>query len=179
MAKSKKAKTTTRKTTAKKTARRATTPAAPRPQPGITPYLAIKDAAKAIDWYKSVFGAKELTRQMAPGNMIMHADLKLVGSRVFVSDIFPGADMTDATRSGTPVSLSIYDKSIQKLYQKAVDNGAKVAMPLAKQFWGDWYGKVTDPFGHSWAFNFPAKMTEAEKTKMREEAMRSFGAPPQ
>lgn len=169
-AKGTKAKPTTtnaRKTTAKKA------PAAFKPHT-ITPYLTINDAAGAIDWYKKVFGAKETSRQLA-GPKIMHAALRIGDSEIYLSDIMPGTDAVDASRIGSPVTVHVYSNKLDQFWQNALANGAKVIMHLENQFWGDRYGQFRDPFGHMWALNYPAKMTAAEKEKLRVEAMKQFG----
>lgn len=181
-------KTTARKTVKKttKSATRATKRAtksakAPRasaalPTPRVvTPYLAVNNAAAEIEWIKKVFGAKETTRQMAGPTMIMHAALRLGDSEIYLADIFPGSDVVDPARVGASVTLTIYHKDIQKFWERAIANGAKVTMPLAKQFWGAWYGQLRDPQGHAWAFSFPAKMSPAEMEKLRVEAMSQMG----
>lgn len=162
---------------ARKPAARKGTKAPARPNPRtITPYLTTNDAAGAIEWYKRVFGAKETSRQLA-GPKIMHASIVIGDSEVYLCDIMPGTDAVDASRVGSPVAVHVYSKNFQKFWGNAIANGAKVVMPLGKQFWGDWYGQLRDPFGHAWGLNWPAKMTEAEKTKLRDEAMTQFGAP--
>jgi uncharacterized glyoxalase superfamily protein PhnB len=176
MAKAKKttrnvAKKTTRKT-AKKAAR---APAAPPTPRTLTPYLAVSDAAAEIDWIKKVFGAKETSRQMAGPEKIMHAALRIGDSDIFLADIFPGSVAQDPARVGASVTINVHHKDIQKFWDRAVANGAKVTMPLEKQFWGDWYGQLRDPLGHAWAFNWRAKMTAAEKEKLRAEAMAQMG----
>jgi len=153
----------------------ATRPPGPRPS-SVTPYLAVNDAAGAIDWYKKAFGAKEVNRQLEPTGKVMHASLKIGQSFVMLSDIFPGSEMRDPRVSGPSVNLHIYSKDIDKIFAKGVAAGAKVTMPLEDQFWGDRYGKLQDPYGHSWGFSWKAKMTKAEMEKKREEAMKQMGA---
>jgi len=142
----------------------------------VTPYLAVGNAAGAIDWYKKAFGAKELSRQLEPTGKVMHAAVKIGGSVVFLSDIFPGSDMKDPLENGTAVNLHIYSPDIDKIWKKAVANGAKVSMPLEDQFWGERFGKLADPYGHSWGFSWRAKMSAAEMEKKREEAMKQMAA---
>lgn len=143
----------------------------------VTPYLAIDNAAEAIEWYKKAFGAKEIQRSPMPDGKLMHAELKIGDSMVMLSDVFPGSDITDPRNlHGTTANLHLYSKDIDRIWKKAVEAGAKVTMPLENQFWGDRYGKLADPFGHSWGFSYPAKMTKAEKEKKREEAMRQLGS---
>jgi PhnB protein len=178
LAKKKATTRTTKKTTARKAApKKAPAPAASAPRT-VTPYLAVGDAAGAIEWYKKVFGAKETARQPA-GPKIMHAALKIGDSEIFLSDIFPGSDVQDPSRVGASVTIHVYSPKIDKFWQNAVDNGAKIAMPIDNMFWGDRYGQFVDPFGHRWAVNYKAKMTAAEKEAKRVEAMKNMGAPPQ
>ncbi len=177
------AKTTARraKPAAKKAARRST----PRNEVAnqlrtLTPYLAVNDAAGALDWYKKAFGAKEVSRQPAPGpgNKLMHAHLRIGDSNLFLSDIFPGSDAVDPAKAGASVNLHLWHKDVDKLWKGAIANGAKVTMPLDDMFWGDRYGKIVDPYGHSWALSYRSKLSKAELERKREEAMKSFGAAP-
>ncbi|MCA1813186.1 MAG: VOC family protein [Halobacteriales archaeon] len=175
----------TQRRTAPRTTARAARPArstarrgqARPPKPGtVTPYLAVSNATDAIAWYKQAFGAKELSVQRIPSGQVMHAALKIGDSQLFLSDVFPGSDVSAPTNiGGTTVNLHVYGKNIQKLWQQAVQAGAKVAMPLENQFWGDTYGKLTDPFGHSWGFSYPAKMTKEEMEQKRQQAMAMMG----
>jgi PhnB protein len=166
-----------RKSAARKSAARKAPARPPGPAPqSVTPYLAVGDAAGAIDWYKRAFGAKEITRQLEPSGKVMHASLKIGQSFVMLSDIFPGSDMRDPLSAGPSVNLHLYSKDIDKIFSKAVAAGAKVTMPLEDQFWGERYGKLQDPYGHSWGFSWKAKMSAAEMEKKREEAMKSMGA---
>ena len=164
----------TARTSARKTAaRRPAAAAQPRPRT-LTPYLAVNDAAAAIEFYKKAFGAKELSRQPA-GDKIMHAALQIGDSPFFLSDIFPDSDLSDPTRVGASVNLHLDLKDADKLWKTAVANGAKVSMPLDDMFWGQRYGKLVDPFGHNWALAARSKLSKAELEKKREQAMRQFG----
>jgi PhnB protein len=115
----------------------------------ITPSIVCKNAAKAIDFYKQVFGAKELMR-MDMGGMIGHAELQIGDSRLMLSDEFPG--VTNAPREGgsNSTTLFMYSDKVDDLFDRAIKSGSTVVMPLANQFWGDRYGKLRDPFGHEW-----------------------------
>lgn len=152
--------------------------AAPRiPYATVTPYLAVSDAAAAIDWYKKAFGARELTRMPAPGGRVMHAEVMIGDSRVMLSDVFPGSDVQDPRAIGaTTANLHVYHKNVNKLWERALAAGARVTMPLENQFWGARYGKLTDPFGHSWALSYKAKMTKEEMARKQQEVMAAFGA---
>lgn len=149
-------------------------PAEPKPQT-LTPYLAVNDAAGAIEWYKKVFGAKEFSRQPSPDGKIMHAGLVIGDSQVLLSDIFPGSDLADPTRAGASVNLHVWSPKADKFWANATSNGAKVTMPLADQFWGDRYGKFVDPYGHNWAVSTKSKLSKAQLEKLRVEQMKQWG----
>ena len=116
----------------------------------ITPGLTCKNAAQAIDFYKSVFGAKEIMRMPGPGGMIMHAEIQIGDSRIMLADEFPGMSCAPTPGAMNPVAMFMYTENVDAVFNRAVSAGAKVDMPLMDQFWGDRYGKVTDPFGHQW-----------------------------
>lgn len=114
----------------------------------ISPALTCKDAARAIDYYKKVFNAQEIMRMPSPDGKISHAELKIGDSIIFLND-----EMGPPTGagSGTPrMSLFLYVEDADTIFHNAVKAGGKVDMPLENQFWGDRYGKLTDPFGHQW-----------------------------
>lgn len=162
----------TRKAAGKSAA--AKTPASTTPRT-LTPYLAIRGAGEAIDWYRKTWGAKEVDRMAAPGGGIMHAELRLGDSTFYVSDIFPGSDVQDARDlKATTVNIHFYSRNVDKLWEQAVAAGATVTMPLEDQFWGDRYGRLIDPFGQSWALSYKSKLGKAELERKREEAMKQF-----
>ena len=118
----------------------------------VTPGLIVKDGLKAIEFYKTAFGAKELGVSTGPdGKGVMHAELQIGDSKVYLGDEMPdmGA-LSPQTLGGSPVSLNLYVEDCDAVIAKAVAAGAKVTMPAADMFWGDRYGKITDPFGHNW-----------------------------
>jgi uncharacterized glyoxalase superfamily protein PhnB len=118
----------------------------------ITPQLVVQGVARAIEWYTTALGANELLRNLAPdGKSIMHAELLLGDSRFFVVDEFPGSMASPATLGGTPVTLHLYVSDVDAVFDRAVEAGAQVLMPVADQFWGDRYGMLADPFGHRWS----------------------------
>jgi PhnB protein len=118
----------------------------------ITPQLVVKGVGDAIAWYTKALGANELLRNTAPdGSRIMHSELLLGDSRFFVVDEFPGPMTSPATLGGSPVTLHLYVHDVDALFDRAVNAGATVLMPVADQFWGDRYGMLTDPFGHRWS----------------------------
>ena len=117
----------------------------------VTAYLIVRDAARAIDFYKQAFGATELFRMDAPGGKIGHAEIKIGDSPVMLADENParGAKSPEAL-GGTPVHLMIYVEDVDAVFKRALSAGGKETQPLKDQFYGDRSGTVTDPFGHSW-----------------------------
>jgi PhnB protein len=118
----------------------------------VTPNLVFNEASRAIEFYKKVFGAIEIARMPGPNNKVMHAAIRIGDSTIFVGDTV--TNKTAATSTETtfvPAYLHIYVDDVDATFQLAVENGAKVDMPLDDMFWGDRYGKITDPFGHQWS----------------------------
>ena len=116
-----------------------------------TPYLIVKDAARAIEFYKRAFGATELLRMAAPGGKIGHAEIKIGDSPIMLADEVPdmGA-LSPESLGGTPVSILLYVEDVDAVFNQAIAAGAKVQRPVKDQFYGDRTGGVTDPFGHVW-----------------------------
>ena len=119
----------------------------------LTPHLVVKGASQAIEFYKKAFGAEELGRMPGPdGKSLMHAELKIGDSRLFLVDEFPEMDCrAPQTIGGTPVTIHMYVEDVDAAFSKAVAAGAQIRMPLADMFWGDRYGVLADPFGHAWS----------------------------
>jgi PhnB protein len=135
--------------------------------------LTCHNAASAIDFYKRVFGAKELVRMPGPGGMIMHAELQIGDSHVFLNDHMPPMASAPTPGSSTGVYLFVYTEDVDAVYNRAVAEGCKVTMPLADQFWGDRYGKFVDPFGHSWGVATHVEDVAPAEMKRRQEEMMS------
>ena len=138
----------------------------------VSPYLSVRDGVRAIDFYKRAFGAKQIECHAGPDGKIMYASLKIGDSIVQLADEseMGGCWKSPMAYGGTTVGMHIYVKDCDALWKQAVAAGAKVTMPLADQFWGDRYGKLTDPFGHEWSIATHKKdMTEAETAKAAEE----------
>ena len=138
----------------------------------VTPHLVVPDSGAAIEFYKSAFGAQEMFRMPTPdGSKIMHAQITIDGAPVMLADEFPGMGcQSPGALGGTPVTMHLYVADVDKVFEQAVAAGATAAMPPADMFWGDRYGRVTDPFGHSWSIAThikdptPEEMAEAAKT---------------
>ena len=117
----------------------------------VSPYLAVDDAARAIEFYGRALGAKDVVRMDAPDGKIAHAELEIGDSRIMVSDPFPHASTRPPRElGGTSASVFLYVEDVDAVVKQAVDAGATVTMEVADQFWGDRFGTITDPFGHVW-----------------------------
>lgn len=118
----------------------------------LTPYLVVQDAAQAMEFYKQVFGAAELSRLNAPdGKTVLHAELRIGDSVLMLSDESPQTGALSPVRyKGTAVSIFVYVPHVDEVFQRALKAGAHILMPVADMFWGDRLGKFRDPFGHEW-----------------------------
>jgi PhnB protein len=124
----------------------------PKGYHSVTPYLVVNDAASAIDFYKRAFGAKEIMRMASPTGKISHAELKIGDSMIMLSEEMQGTgNKSPRSFGGSPVGIFLYLENVDSVFNQAAAAGAKVEMPLADMFWGDRYGKLVDPFGHSWS----------------------------
>ncbi len=119
----------------------------------ITPTLTMRDADKAIEFYKRAFGAEERMRFPGPdGKSIMHAELKIGDSLIFLSEEHPEMGCRGPqSLGGTPVGLYLCVEDADRAFNRAVSAGARADMPVADMFWGDRCGQLTDPFGHKWS----------------------------
>lgn len=119
----------------------------------LTPHMVVREPERAIEFYKKAFGAEEIFRMPGPGGMgVMHAELQIGDSRLMMCGEWPGMDHFSSPQSkqGTTVCLHLYVQDVDATYQRAVKAGATATMPPMDTFWGDRYGKLTDPFGHEW-----------------------------
>ena len=122
----------------------------------VTPHLVCDGAAEAIEFYKQAFGATEVTRMADPNGKLMHAMVMINGSSVLLVDEFKdyGA-ISPKTLGGSPVTIHLTVPDVDAYVARAVEAGAKITMPVEDQFWGDRYGVIEDPFGHSWSIATP------------------------
>jgi len=128
-------------------------PHIPQGYNSITPYLIVKGAAQAIDYYKKVFGATEVFRMDAPDGKVGHAELKIGDSHIMLADENPNMGQghaSAATIGASPVSLYLYLPDVDRVVDRAVAAGAKILKPVQDQFYGDRTGFIQDPFGHLW-----------------------------
>lgn len=119
----------------------------------VTPYLMVKDGAEAIEFYKKAFRAEEISRMPGPdGKSVMHAELKIGDSMIFLAGEFPGMDVAWNMPGQWPtVTLHLYLEDAEAFFQHAAGSGCTVLQPLEDMFWGDRFGKLADPFGHHWS----------------------------
>ena len=123
----------------------------PEGRNSVTPYLIVKNAAKAIDYYKNVFGATELMRMGGPDGKVGHAELRIGDSVIMLADENVAMGNRSAESIGaSPVSLYVYLPDVDKTVEKAIAGGAKILKPVEDQFYGDRSGFLRDPFGHLW-----------------------------
>jgi len=117
----------------------------------LSAYITIKGCAEAIEFYKKAFNAKELGVLKMPNGLIGHAEIEIEGSMLMMADEnIEWGNISPQTLGGNPVTLSLYVKDVDYAFQKAVDAGAIVAMPVAEMFYGDRVGQLIDPFGYKW-----------------------------
>lgn len=149
---------------------------AARPVPegfhSLTPHLIVKGAKKAIDFYRRAFGAETCFCNEIPGaGTVMHAQLRIGDSLLMLNDEFPDWGVLGPDPDGrSPVTIHLYVDDVDAAWQRAVDAGAEVVMPLENQFWGDRYGLLADPFGHRWSLaqrveDLSPEEVEARSTK--------------
>jgi PhnB protein len=139
----------------------------------LTPHLVIKGAAEAMEFYKKAFGAEEICRMPGPdGKSVMHGEMRIGSSMLYLADEFPeyGA-LSPKSLGGSGVTIHMYVPDVDATVDRAVKAGATVKMPIMDMFWGDRYGKVTDPFGHNWSI-----ATHKEDVPMEEMGKRAAEA---
>jgi PhnB protein len=125
----------------------------PEGQHTVTPGLVHREAKKAIEFYKKAFGAEVKSNMMMPDGRVMHAEIRIGDSSLYITDEFPEwapDHKSPQAAGGVTGSLYLYVQDCDAAYKRAIDAGAKSVMPPADMFWGDRFGKVTDPFGHHW-----------------------------
>src|SRR5262249_33585341 len=145
----------------------------------LTPHLTVRDADRALEFYKNALGAEVLNVARMPDGTIMHAALRIGDSVLMLNEEMPeyGA-LSPLSNGGAGVTIHIYTDKVDDAFNRAVSAGAIVGMPLMDQFWGDRYGTVTDPFGHKWSLGQHIKdMSPEEMQRAQEEAMAKMPPP--
>jgi uncharacterized glyoxalase superfamily protein PhnB len=132
----------------------------------LTPFLTVRNAERAIEFYKQAFGAQERGVAKGPDGKVMHAEVKIGDSVIMLSDEYPEfGSLSPQSVGGSPMGLHIYIENVDAAFDRAVKAGAQVEMPVADQFWGDRYGKLKDPFGHKWSIATHVKDMSADEMK--------------
>ncbi len=140
----------------------------------VTPYLIVKGAAKAVDFYKRAFGATELFRMDNPDGTVGHAEIRIGNSPVMLADEHPGMGILGPqSLGGSAVQLLIYVEDVDAVTAKGVSAGLKVLRPVQNQFYGDRSGYFEDPFGHKWTIATHVEDVAPEEMKKRAAASRS------
>jgi uncharacterized glyoxalase superfamily protein PhnB len=145
----------------------------------VNPSLVVHGAAAAIDFYKKAFGAVENVRMPMPGSdLVMHAEIQIGDSKILLSDEMPGmGGRSPIALGGSPVTMHLYVADVDATYQSAIAAGAKPTMPPTDQFWGDRYGRLIDPFGHSWSLaTHTEDLTGAEMDQRAKAMFAEMGA---
>jgi len=138
----------------------------------VTPYLIVKGAGRAIDFYKQAFGAQEVMRFPGPNQTIGHAELRIGDSVIMLADPQPqGMHSSPETYGGSPVSLMLYVPDVDKTFKQAIANGAKQTRAVENQFYGDRSGILVDPFGHLWTITTHVEDVSAEEMQRRMAAL--------
>ena len=132
--------------------------------PSVTPHLVCAGAAEAIEFYKQAFDATEMVRLPRRDGKLLHACVNINGSPVMLVDEFPDMNATGPnTLGGSPVTIHLTVDDADAWLERAAKAGAKVIAPVQEMFWGDRYGVVRDPFGHTWSLGTPVRtVTEQE-----------------
>jgi PhnB protein len=142
----------------------------------VTPSIIVRDAAKAIEFYKKAFGAVEKMRMPGPDGKIMHAEITIGNSHVMFSEEMMGGKSAESL-GGCPVSFYLYFENTDAAIKKAIAAGAKETMPAQDMFWGDRFGQVEDPFGIKWSIATHIKdLTHDQMKKGQEEWMKQMAA---
>lgn len=141
-----------------------------------TPYLIVKGAAKALDYYKKAFGAEEIMRFAMPDGQVGHAEIKIGDSPIMLADECPemGA-VSPSTIGGSAVAIMLYVADVDAFVKRAVAAGAKLTRPVEDKFYGDRAGSLTDPFGHLWHIATHKEDVSVEEMMKRAKALHGPG----
>ena len=143
----------------------------------LTPYLAVEDASRAIEFYKEAFGAEEVVRMPGPDGSVAHAELQIGDSKLMLSDPFPQSNVRPPTERGGPTaSVFMYVEDVDATFEQAQKAGATVVSELEDMFWGDRFGTLADPFGQVWSVaTHKEDLSEEEMAERSKAAMAEMG----
>ena len=137
-----------------------------------TPYLCVKGAASAIEFYEKAFGAKEVLRLAEPGGRIGHAEIRIGEARIMLADEYPELGfLSPPSIGGSAVSIALEVEDVDAVAARAVAAGAKLTRPVRDEFYGERSGKLEDPFGHVWQVSTPIEEVSAEEMQRRYDAL--------
>ncbi|NJN85840.1 MAG: VOC family protein [Leptolyngbyaceae cyanobacterium SL_7_1] len=140
----------------------------------VTPYLAVQEAARAIEFYKQAFGATEFMRLADNNGKIAHAEIKIGDSIIMLADEYPDMGFhSPQTLNGSPVTLMVYVENVDEQFNRAIAAGATTVRPLEDQFYGDRTATLSDPFGHNWIIASHVEDVSLEEIKTRMSAYAS------
>jgi PhnB protein len=144
----------------------------------LIPHIICQNAAEAVEFYKKAFGAEPLGVFTMPDGKVMHGAINIDGVTIYLVDEFPemGAK-SPKTLGGSPVTLHLQVADCDAVFQRAVDAGAEVRMPLQEMFWGDRYGQLTDPYGHTWSIATTVRQVGPDELQAAMQQMASGGCP--
>ena len=143
----------------------------------VTPYIIVKGASRALDFYKKAFGAEEVFRMDGPEGSVMHAEIQIGDSRVMLADEYPDMGYVGPQPgAGTSTSLYLYVEDVDARFKRAVDAGAKVKRDLRDEFYGDRTGTLADPFGHVWNIATHVEDVPEAEIRRRFEEMQKKGS---
>ena len=141
----------------------------------VIPYLVVKGAADALEFYKRAFGMEEVMRLASPeGDSVVHAELRYGNAAIYLADEFPQCQSPQAL-GGTPVTIHLHVTDIDSAYQRAIDAGAEAVMPPVDMFWGDRFGKLRCPYGHEWSM--AQHLRDVSMEEMQEGLKQAFADP--
>lgn len=138
----------------------------------VIPAFGVKGAADAIEFYKKVFGATEITRMADPAGNVAHAELQIGGGKVMLGEESPDSENHSPTSlGGTPVRMHVYVDDVDDVVARALENGARIVFPVEDQFYGDRSGRIEDPFGHQWIVSTHIEDLSLEEIERRAAAL--------
>ncbi|MGH9368836.1 MAG: VOC family protein [Thermoanaerobaculia bacterium] len=139
---------------------------------GAIPYLSIRGASEALEFYKKAFGAVEVSRIAAPEGKIGHAEIKIGEAMIMLADEYPElAFVSPKALGGSPVHILLYVEDVDAFARRATEAGVTVRRPLRDEFYGDRTGQFEDPFGHHWTFSTHVEDVSPEEMEKRLAAM--------
>ena len=139
----------------------------PEGLPALAPTIIVKEASRAIEWYKKVFGAQELNRVADPDGRIVHAEIRISGCMLMLSEENAPHNKSPKMLNGTSVVLNLYVPDVDRLEKTAVREGAVSIFPVEDQFYGDRAGRIQDPFGHMWIISKHIRNVTAEEMQRK------------